>query len=818
MPPIRRQLATVEERRKAASRLIQEYSDTPIDDAPPLSDKYKAHRERVWRLWISFASDILVLLDLDKPWIGLCNHSREAQQVFQAFIEDFVDGSKAVRPALGPQQWVEVQTITSVNTVLDFWKALLQEGNDRVLKEQRAKDREHVDKWTLRWEKGLVKGRARGAVYEICRWISGPLAEKYGLTREQTFEKVEATPEDVRILLNTLWTRPADINCAPNDRLSFHAIVILAGIGFRPGVVVKIPYKQVKLAIVRDPQHLDRRTLAASITLRQNKQRTGKVYQRQDHILSFNVALLPCQTLCLVSLVVIKALFDNAFEDFDMSDNGEPLSFDTILQQPNMEGSDYVELKWKHSMMEKELFSLTYNRFWELWNLVLMVAGMRDAIRPYSLRVGAGGRYHSLLSSAVGNYVLSHTGDVFQKSYQPRLVRDDLVTVAFGLPGGQNADLFAMLGRSTLQRDERAPLYPTLEDIQEFEQHEGVQTLRQELATERENERNATKMNRLNAQLQTLLKQLSKLRVQERRAAYFDAVDNRRIQGLSTVDMVEPSANPIKSKHLASSAAAACIGQFLCDEKLGTRQRPQTLARLLLPYLSGQFANVEATMASLIPQDVSKEAVEPTMVTLIPQDVSKDTAEGKGNCRCLLCDIAFSRRSNLSRHHKNKHLEVAFKRPFPCPQCVKEGSRHMISDAQGWSNHVELVHGKQYAPYIMESNAKLVAPRPPKAPACCLLCPSSGHPYTGVPGQAFSRHINNSHLFNKPFPCPKCAQQGLEYVIFDKPGWLQHTSIVHGCDGQTGHLINMATGTKRKRLESKTLGPWKKVKGEESTR
>jgi hypothetical protein len=110
------------------------------------------------------------------------------------------------------------------------------------------------------------------------------VADKYELTREQTFEKIEAVPEDVRVLLNTLWTRAADINCAQNERFSFHAILIIAGIGFRPGAVVKIPYKQVKLAVVRDPQHLDRRNLAVSITLRQNKQRTGKVYQRQDHM------------------------------------------------------------------------------------------------------------------------------------------------------------------------------------------------------------------------------------------------------------------------------------------------------------------------------------------------------------------------------------------------------------------------------------------------------------------------------------------------------------------------------------------------------
>lgn len=111
----------------------------------------------------------MALADLDKPWIGLCEDSSEAQQVFRNFIEDFLVNSKVVRPALPPQHWEEAQTVTSVNSVLDFWKALLQEGNNRVLRRQREKDREHADKWMLTWEKGFVKGRERGAVYDMCK-------------------------------------------------------------------------------------------------------------------------------------------------------------------------------------------------------------------------------------------------------------------------------------------------------------------------------------------------------------------------------------------------------------------------------------------------------------------------------------------------------------------------------------------------------------------------------------------------------------------------------------------------------------------------
>ncbi|KAB5513527.1 hypothetical protein GE09DRAFT_1013927 [Coniochaeta sp. 2T2.1] len=802
MPPFGRQPVSLEERINGAAKDFNGFSQAPVVGAPALSEKYKAHRQRVWRLWASFTTEVLPLQDLNEPWIGLCKQSKNAQDYFKSFIKDFVRHSKAWRPVLGPEEWMEVPTVTSVNTVLDFWKTVLQEGNDRVLQQQRDQDPEHGDKWTLRWDKGFAKGRGRGPVYSISQWISGELADEYGLTREQTFEKVEATPEDIRILLTTLWNRPADIVCAPRDRFSFHGILILAGLGFRPGVVVKIPYKQVKLAIVRDPKQPNRRTLAASVTLRQNKQMTGKVYQRQDHILSFYVTLIPCQTFCLVTLIVIRAMLDNAFVDFDIPNNGEPLNFDTILQQPNMEDVDYVELKWKPSILEeeKDIFSLSYNRFWEMWNLVLMVAGMREAIRPYSMRVGAGGRFHGLLSPAVGNYVLSHTADVFQKSYQPRLVRDDLVTVAFGLPGHQNADLFAMLGRSTLQRDERAPLYPTLDDIRSFEARQDVQSLRQALATERKKvERDTKQINRLNAQLQILIRQLSKLMVQQRRAEYFDAVNNRRIQGLSTVGMVESSANPAKAKHMAGSAAAACIGQFLGDEEFGMGNRPQTFTSLLLPYLSGRFANVEATMAFLKPQDVSQEVIE-----------------GMGSyVKCLLCNIRFSRRSNLSRHHKTKHLEFSFTTPFSCPQCVREARDYTVSDAQDWSNHVELVHGKEFAPNITQLSAKIVAPRPPIDPVCCLLCPNIGVPYSGVPGQGFSRHVNSSHSFNEPFPCPKCAQQGIENVIFDKSTWLEHTSIVHAFDGQSGHPI-VTTPKKRQMIDSEVSGPRKKLKGEES--
>lgn len=63
------------------------------------------------------------------------------------------------------------------------------------------------------------------------------------LTREQTFVEKEATAEDIVLLIKTLWRRADDIPCSPLLRISFHNMLLLAGIGgFRPGILVNIKY------------------------------------------------------------------------------------------------------------------------------------------------------------------------------------------------------------------------------------------------------------------------------------------------------------------------------------------------------------------------------------------------------------------------------------------------------------------------------------------------------------------------------------------------------------------------------------------------
>ena len=56
------------------------------------------------------------------------------------------------------------------------------------------------------------------------------------------------------------------------------------------------------------------------------------------------------------------------------------------------DGIDYTPLSWSEDMLEKEIIDLKYHTFWKIWNRCMLVAGLLDKPRPYSMRVGAGGR------------------------------------------------------------------------------------------------------------------------------------------------------------------------------------------------------------------------------------------------------------------------------------------------------------------------------------------------------------------------------------------------------------------------------------------
>ncbi|CAJ2506647.1 Uu.00g078330.m01.CDS01 [Anthostomella pinea] len=189
--------------------------------------------------------------------------------------------------------------------------------------------------------------------------------------------------------------------------------------------------------------------------------------------LSFCVTTIPCKPICLVSLLLARAIADQAFKaDFK--------SLADILERPNLGQVDSLPLSWAAGMEDKEIVPIHYPTYLDLWHRTLLVAGLRhDTQRPYSLRVGAGGRLSGSLEERVRNYVMGNTKDVFLKSYQPRRVTRDLVATAFGRGMAVDvADLFKSLRRSFLQRDPDAPLYPTEADIKALKSRQDLTDLR----------------------------------------------------------------------------------------------------------------------------------------------------------------------------------------------------------------------------------------------------------------------------------------------------------------------------------------------------
>lgn len=89
---------------------------------------------------------------------------------------------------------------------------------------------------------------------------------------EPTYEKVEATAEDIIAILRTLWDRAEDIPASPLTRVCFHAVVLLSALGgFRPGAVLNLLYKDFTPAVVRDPDSLNKCKLMITVTVKRNK-------------------------------------------------------------------------------------------------------------------------------------------------------------------------------------------------------------------------------------------------------------------------------------------------------------------------------------------------------------------------------------------------------------------------------------------------------------------------------------------------------------------------------------------------------------------
>ena len=74
---------------------------------------------------------------------------------------------------------------------------------------------------------------------------------------------------------------------------------------------------------------------------------------------------------------------------------------DELLNRPILEDVDYVPFEWKESMLDKEIFPMSYATFARIFRRVLLVAGFQTNTRVYAFRVGAGADFDGMTSRMI---------------------------------------------------------------------------------------------------------------------------------------------------------------------------------------------------------------------------------------------------------------------------------------------------------------------------------------------------------------------------------------------------------------------------------
>lgn len=108
---------------------------------------------------------------------------------------------------------------------------------------------------------------------------------------------------------------------------------------------------------------------------------------------------------------------------------------------------------------------------------------------------------------------------------------------------GTYEELYRMLRRATARRDENAPLYPTVKDIQRLEERRDMQRPKREYEAVRDAKgEKHPDVRQAFAAYAKLRSNLRKLVVEHKREEYFKEADRRRALGQSTSDLSTPKA------------------------------------------------------------------------------------------------------------------------------------------------------------------------------------------------------------------------------------------------------------------------------------
>ncbi|KAF4342966.1 hypothetical protein FBEOM_3056 [Fusarium beomiforme] len=706
--------------------------------------------EDLWIYWEKYTTQVKV--PPDEPWIDICiGMDNRAKRHFQIFLREYIRQSVVLRPCLGPEEYEPVQTITCASTLEDIWSNLVRIADVKVIQPRRQLNplQFHGISYSSRHPQ-----HQNHSVTEIGKWISHD-AKALNLQLEQTFEKKAISTDDLLLVLDTVWAEAVHIPCLPKVRLAFHTAVVLGGAGgWRPASLIGLTYKDVEIGLIRHPNDRKRVGLVAKIRIHHVKQQNGIKRDQRDK-LDFDITFVPQKSICLLTLFLARAFSDNAFY-------GGYRTIQELKSESLGKAAEYRSFKWKPEFTEKNtsIIPISYHQFRDVWNRVLCVMGMPENPRIYGLRVGAAGRLDGQLTPALRNFILSHSSEVFERSYQPIQLSGNLMKLSYGQNAQGDEQLLGAMQGVCYKRDRNAPIYIKKKDLESFYQRRDIKLLI-------EAKKGGDPKKKIAGRIQHIINTLEDLLLMKMRHDYFEAIK----EGRSADDLVDPSASCPRRKQYVSSSIVA--GQIAPSFKDGTSA--ETLVGKIVAYL--QNLPIEATPKREKP-------------------------------RCLFCSSSdFHGRPSLSRHVWNAHADE-FKKGFACPEChrLNLGRIWIGPGPAAWSNHVAQAHGELHAPKPIAAKV-----------AYCLLCSTS------CTIKGFNQHFNRhpAAQFQEPFPCPECKQQGSQDFISGRDAWILHVKDYHdGPKGIYGAVLRGEDSTtnikdefskKRKSAESIQTAPKRKL-------
>ncbi|KAK2737261.1 hypothetical protein CKAH01_18851 [Colletotrichum kahawae] len=234
----------LESRRQAFREMQAAYLQSPLPHRRKLSKKAQLAQGKAWQAWVKFVTED-VGQDPDQVMIEFCLDSKLADSICQTFIESYVKRSARPCLRLGKQEVVNIRLRKRWEDPTNpAWKLMYHKKDEFASK----------------------------PASKILKWIEGGLADKYKLERRQIFVKKEATIDDILTFIDILWTHASDIPCSAATRLAVHTTVFLDSLGgWKLGTLMNFKYRNIEIAVVRDPKDHKQTALAATINVEQNK-------------------------------------------------------------------------------------------------------------------------------------------------------------------------------------------------------------------------------------------------------------------------------------------------------------------------------------------------------------------------------------------------------------------------------------------------------------------------------------------------------------------------------------------------------------------